>query len=149
MSFPFSTFSRPALGPFQPPIQWILGRCPRGVKQLAHETDRSPPSSDEVKNCGVIPPLPCRSSWCGAYLIKHTNNFTFFRLWVRLQYSKLNWHSSISWRIRTTASWGSATGTVTRIWAEWSRNRGSILRRDKTISLLHSGQTSSGVLPSS
>jgi len=41
--------SRPALGPTQPPIQWILQALSLGVKQLGREADLSPPSSAEVK----------------------------------------------------------------------------------------------------
>jgi hypothetical protein len=42
----FSTASRPALGPTQPPIQWVPG-----VKLQGRETDHSPSSS------GDIPPI--------------------------------------------------------------------------------------------
>jgi len=41
--------SRTALGPTQPPIQWIPWALPRGVKWLEHEVDYSPPSSAKVK----------------------------------------------------------------------------------------------------
>jgi hypothetical protein len=51
--FLFYITSRLALGPTQPPIQWVSG-----VKQLGGEVDHSPPSSAEVKNGGSIPPLP-------------------------------------------------------------------------------------------
>jgi hypothetical protein len=44
--------SRTALGPIQPPIQWV-----RGVKRTEREADHSPPSSAEVKNGGAILPL--------------------------------------------------------------------------------------------
>jgi hypothetical protein len=37
--------------------------------------NHSSPSSAEVKNCGAIPPLPHMSSWRGAWLIKHRDNF--------------------------------------------------------------------------
>jgi hypothetical protein len=43
--FLFDTESRPALGPTQPPIQWVPGALSLGVKRLAHEADYSPPSS--------------------------------------------------------------------------------------------------------
>jgi len=41
----FSTASRPALGPTQPPIQWVPG-----VKRPRREDGHSPPSSSEVRN---------------------------------------------------------------------------------------------------
>jgi hypothetical protein len=39
-----------ALGPTQPPIQWVLGALSLGVKQPGCEADNSPPSSAEGKN---------------------------------------------------------------------------------------------------
>jgi hypothetical protein len=50
--FIYAAVSRPALGPTQPPIQWIRGAEP--------EVDHSPLSSAEVKNDGTVPPLPVR-----------------------------------------------------------------------------------------
>jgi len=41
--------SRTALGPTQPPIQWVTGALSLGVKRPGHEADHSPPSSTEVK----------------------------------------------------------------------------------------------------
>jgi hypothetical protein len=61
-----STAYRPVLGPTQPPVQWVLGAVSPGVKRPLREADHSPRSSAEVKNGGVIPPLPHTSSWCGA-----------------------------------------------------------------------------------
>jgi hypothetical protein len=48
--FLHSTSSRPALGPTQPPIQWVPGALSLGVKQPGREGDHSPPTSAEVKN---------------------------------------------------------------------------------------------------
>jgi hypothetical protein len=53
-----STASRSALRPTQLPIQWVLR-----VKRPGREAEHSPPSSAKVKNDGVMPPLPHRSSW--------------------------------------------------------------------------------------
>jgi hypothetical protein len=47
--FLFTTVSRPALKPTQPPIRWVRGALSLEVKQLKHEADHSPPSSSEVK----------------------------------------------------------------------------------------------------
>jgi hypothetical protein len=47
--FLFTTASRPALGPTQPPIQWVSGFISPGVKQPGREADHSPRSSAEVK----------------------------------------------------------------------------------------------------
>jgi hypothetical protein len=46
----FFSSSRPALGPIQPPVQWVPGALSLGVKRPGHEADHSPPSSAEVKN---------------------------------------------------------------------------------------------------
>jgi hypothetical protein len=48
--FLFTTFSRTALGPTQPPIQWVPGTLSLEAKQPGREADHSPPSSAEVKN---------------------------------------------------------------------------------------------------
>jgi hypothetical protein len=41
--------SRPALGPTQPPVQWVPGVLSQGVKaRPGRDADRSPPSSAEV-----------------------------------------------------------------------------------------------------
>jgi hypothetical protein len=50
--------SRAALGPTEPPVQWVPGSLSPRIKRLGREDDRSPPSSAEVKNGGAIPPLP-------------------------------------------------------------------------------------------
>jgi hypothetical protein len=52
------TESREALGPTQPPIQWVPWAISPGVKRPGREADHSPPSSAEVKNSGATSPLP-------------------------------------------------------------------------------------------
>jgi hypothetical protein len=49
--FLFTTASRTALGPTQPPIQWVPAALSLGVKRPGLEADHSPPSSAEVKEC--------------------------------------------------------------------------------------------------
>jgi hypothetical protein len=48
--FVFTTASRQALGPSQPPIQWVPLAVSLGVKRPGREADHLPPSSGEVKN---------------------------------------------------------------------------------------------------
>jgi hypothetical protein len=66
--FLFTTASRTALGPTQPPIQWVPGALSLGVKRPGRKADHSPPSSAEVKYAWSLPPLPNTSSWRGAWL---------------------------------------------------------------------------------
>jgi hypothetical protein len=49
--FPFTIASRTALGPTQPPIQWVPAALSLGIKRPSSEADHSPPSSAEVKEC--------------------------------------------------------------------------------------------------
>jgi hypothetical protein len=50
----------------QSPIQWVPRILSPGVKWQGLEANHSPPASAEVKNGGVIPPLPFKSSWLSA-----------------------------------------------------------------------------------
>jgi hypothetical protein len=69
--FLFTTMSRTALGPTQPPIQWALGAVSLEVKQPGREADYSPPSSAEVKeSVELYLHSPSTPSWCGAQLKK-------------------------------------------------------------------------------
>jgi hypothetical protein len=53
----FSTASVLALGPTQPPAQWVSEALFPGVKRPGRDADRSPTSSAEVENGGaVLPP---------------------------------------------------------------------------------------------
>jgi hypothetical protein len=75
--FLFTTASRTAVGPSQPPIQRVRRALSAGVKRPGREADHSPPPSVEVEG-GVEVYLhsPDTPSWCGAQL-KHRDNFTF------------------------------------------------------------------------
>jgi hypothetical protein len=68
----FSTASRPTLGPFQPPIQWVSGAISSGIKRPEREANQSPPCSAEVKNGRAVPPLPIYRNG-----LVHRDNFTF------------------------------------------------------------------------
>jgi hypothetical protein len=59
----FSTSSRPVLGLFQPPVQWVRGALSRGVKWPGREADHSPLTSAEVNKRGSIHLLPHTPSW--------------------------------------------------------------------------------------
>jgi hypothetical protein len=60
--FPFTTASRTALGPTQPPIQWVPGALSLGVKRPGR---------------GAIPPV-LQYAFMAWRLVKHRDNFTFF-----------------------------------------------------------------------
>jgi len=51
--FLLSTASSPALGPIQPPIQWVPGALSLGVKRPGLEADQSPPSSAFTLNTAI------------------------------------------------------------------------------------------------
>jgi hypothetical protein len=73
--FLFTTASRTALGPTQPPIQWVPRVLSLGVKQPGREADHSLPSSAEVKECvELYPHYPNTPSWRGAQL-KQADSF--------------------------------------------------------------------------
>jgi hypothetical protein len=52
--FLFTTASRTALEPTQPPIQWVPGALSLRVKWPRSQADHTPPSSAEVKECVEI-----------------------------------------------------------------------------------------------
>jgi hypothetical protein len=76
--FLFTTASRTALGPTQPPIKWVPGVLSLRVKRPGREADHSPPSSAEVKEyVELYFHSPNTPSWRGAQL-KHRDNFTHY-----------------------------------------------------------------------
>jgi hypothetical protein len=69
--FFFTTTSRTALGPTQPPIQLVPGALSLGVKRPGREADHSPPSSAKVKEwVELYLHSPHTPSWRGAQLKK-------------------------------------------------------------------------------
>jgi hypothetical protein len=76
--FLLTTASRPALGPTQPPVQWVPGALSLGVKWPGREADHLPPSSAEVKDCmELYLHSPNTPLWRGVQLKKHRDNFNF------------------------------------------------------------------------
>jgi hypothetical protein len=73
--FLFDIVSRPALGPTQPPIQWVSGALSLEVKRPGREANHSPPSSAEFKECVELNLTPQYAfmAWC---LVKHRDYFT-------------------------------------------------------------------------
>lgn len=65
-NFLFSTASRLALGPNQPPIQWVQGALYLGAKWPVHAPNHSYPSNAEVKTERSRPSLQHTLSWYGA-----------------------------------------------------------------------------------
>jgi hypothetical protein len=64
--FLFTTASRTALGPAQPPIQWIPGGLSLVVKRPGREADHSSHLVSRSRMRGAIPPLSNTPSWHGA-----------------------------------------------------------------------------------
>jgi hypothetical protein len=75
--FLFSTASRPALGPTQPPIKWVPGALSSGIKRPGREADHLPPLlMPRSRMRGAIPPPQyVFMAWC---LVKHKNTFTLY-----------------------------------------------------------------------
>jgi hypothetical protein len=59
--FLFFTASRQALGPNQPPLQWVPGALLPGIKRPVCEANHSPPSIAEIKSGGVYLHFPMPS----------------------------------------------------------------------------------------
>jgi hypothetical protein len=68
--FLITTSSRPALGPTQPPIQWVPGTLSTAVKRPGREADHSPPPCTEFENAWSYTSTHNTSSWRGAHLSK-------------------------------------------------------------------------------
>jgi hypothetical protein len=65
---------RSSLGPTHPPVQWEWGHDSPGIKRQGCDSDHLLPPIAKVKNGGATFPL---STWLGAELIKHKENFAF------------------------------------------------------------------------
>jgi hypothetical protein len=75
--FFFTTASRPALGPTQPPVQLVPGALSLGVKRPGREHDHSPPSSAEVKNAWSYTSTP-QNAFIAWYSVKAQGQFYLY-----------------------------------------------------------------------
>jgi hypothetical protein len=67
------------------------GTLSPGAKLQGREADHSALSTAEVKKDGAIPPLSDMSSWRGAYLITHRDNFApFFNFTLSYNFGNVN-----------------------------------------------------------
>jgi hypothetical protein len=57
-NFLFSTSSRLAVGPTQPPLQCVPGALSPGIKWQGREADHSPPASAKVKKMWIYTSTP-------------------------------------------------------------------------------------------
>jgi hypothetical protein len=71
-NFHFSKSSRPALGPTQPPIQWVPEDLSPGVKGPGCEADNSPATSAEVKKMWIY-----TSTFPYAFNVRHRPSYAF------------------------------------------------------------------------
>jgi hypothetical protein len=77
---PFTTASRTALGPTQPPMQWVPGALSLAVKRPGCKADHSPPSSAEVKEwVKLYLHSPNTPPWRGAQLKHRDLYFTKYK----------------------------------------------------------------------
>jgi hypothetical protein len=86
-----TTVPRTALGPNQPPIQWVPWALSLGVRRPRREADHSPPSSVEFNTAWNYTSTPqyVFMTWC---LVKHRDNFTFtFTVWVAIRQRRVIW----------------------------------------------------------
>jgi hypothetical protein len=74
--FFFTTASRTALVPTQPPIQWVMEALSLALKRPGRESDYSLPSSVEVKNASSSTSIP-QYVFMACCLVKHMVTFTF------------------------------------------------------------------------
>jgi hypothetical protein len=89
-----------ALGPTQPPIQWVPGALSLGFKLPGREGDNSPPSSAKVKNAWSynFTPQYVFVAWC---LVRHKDNFTFtFTFNTKCKFNLLIEHQILSYPSR-------------------------------------------------
>jgi len=80
--FRFTTASRPAVFPIQPPNQWVPGTVSLGVKRPGHEADHSLPSSAEVKIAWSYTSAPQYAfmAWCSVKRAQRKLYFTLLYL---------------------------------------------------------------------
>jgi hypothetical protein len=106
--FLFTTASRTALGPTQPPIQCVPGALSLGVKRLRREPDHSPPSSAKAKKCvELYLHSPNTPSWRGDQLkIAQGQLYLYLYLLptIFMSLSESGTHRSTAWFQRSDAS---------------------------------------------
>jgi hypothetical protein len=99
--FLFTTASRTALGPTQPPIQWVpgaffpWGQSGRGVKLTTHV--HLVPRSKNAWSYTSTPQYAFRA-WC---LVKHRDNFTFTSYAHAGAHARTHAHEGVSKSFRT------------------------------------------------
>jgi hypothetical protein len=75
-----SVASRPALGPTESDMKWVLEDSYPGIKRPGGEADCSLSPRAEARVSAVVLPLPYSPSWRDVRLIKPKDNFTLFAM---------------------------------------------------------------------
>jgi len=97
----FTTASRPALWPTQPPIQSVRWVVAPGVKRPRRKADYSFPPNAEFKNAWSYTSIPHTRCWCGTGLSRMINLPLTFTVTDRLR--------RLSWAGNTARSEGTCT----------------------------------------
>jgi hypothetical protein len=88
------TASRPALGPTQPPIQWVPGTISPGVVRLGREAHHSSSPNAEVKNAWHYTSNPqyVFMVWCS---VKHMDGRLYLHFYLYVWRLTLQWFGHV------------------------------------------------------
>jgi hypothetical protein len=89
-NFLLSTSSTTALGPTQPPIQWVPAGLSPGVKRHGREADHPSPATDKVKKCGSRIRGSTIINDSSQRMVSSSDQFVHYEIWnCRIHVSKI------------------------------------------------------------